>query len=90
MSGIFALILFCIKQKENQYSIEQANIKLLSITIIKNLECNTQKQISLVYFPIEKNQIDVCIYELFFEDCNMWNYNILPDSCKSLTISLNN
>ncbi len=88
--GIFIGLYNCINQKENQYSIEEVNIKLLSILIVKNMECNTQKQISLIYFPIEKNQIDLCVYELFFETCNQWNYNILPESCKNLNINLNN
>lgn len=88
--GIFLGLYYCTNQKENQYSIEDVNIKLLSIAIMKNTECNAQKQISLIYFPIEKNQIDVCIYELFFMSCNDWNYNILPDACKNLNINLNN
>ncbi len=89
---VLLLVFFinCSTQKENQYSIEDVNIKLISIVIIKNAECNTEKQISLIYFPLQKNQIDLCIYDLFFMSCNDWNYNTLPNSCKNLNINLNN
>ncbi|GIX43403.1 MAG: hypothetical protein KatS3mg129_3214 [Leptospiraceae bacterium] len=78
----------CTTQKDNQYSIEEANIKLLSMVILKNSECNTNKQMELIYFPIDKKQIDLCFYEVYFLDCNKWNNNLLPESCKFLNIQL--
>ncbi len=86
---VFLFIAFyCSNNKNNQYSIEKSNIQLLSITILKNTECGTNKQSSLIFFSIEKNQLDMCIYEIFFLSCQKWNNDILPDSCKNLNFQI--
>jgi len=78
----------CSQQKENQYSVEEGNIKLLTITIIKNTECNTNKQMELIYFSVQKNPIDTCFYEIYFLKCDDWKNNLLPKSCLNLNLQL--
>jgi len=78
----------CSQQRDNEYTIEQGNIKLLTITIIKNTECNTNKQMELIYFSVQKSQLDSCFYEIYFLDCQDWNNNLLPKSCENLSFQL--
>jgi hypothetical protein len=78
----------CTTQKDNQYSIVESNIKLLSMVILKNTECNNNKQMNPIYFSLEKSQVDLCFYDLYFLSCQKWNNNILPDSCLYLNFQL--
>lgn len=86
--SISFLILYCTTKKDSFYDISQTNIKLSYILIFKNLECNANKQSNFIFFPADKNQVDLCISEIYFLNCEKWNVNILPDSCNFIGIQI--
>ncbi len=81
-------MLFCTRKEDNQYSTLDSNMKLLTITIIKNQNCNTNKNISLLFFKIDKNSIDKCFFDIYFLECEKWLQNQISESCNNLGISI--
>lgn len=79
-------ILFCTTKEKNHYDIAEANIKFLNILQVKNHECNTNKQSDFLFFPLDKEQVDLCIKEIYFSSCDKWNQNNLPETCKFIGI----
>lgn len=81
-------IIHCTTKKDSFYNISEANIKFFYILILKNSECNVNKQSNFIFFPVDKNQTDLCISEIYFLNCEKWNQNILPDSCNFIGIQI--
>lgn len=85
---MFFLLPGCIQEKETKYDVVEGNAKLYTMTIIKNTECQTEKQMEFLFYRLEKKEVDKCFYELYFLDCEKWKGNILPESCTLFSIQI--
>ncbi len=85
---LVVLLSYCTTKKESIYSIQEANIKFSLVLVLKNLECNSTKQSNFFFFPVDKNQADLCIKDIYLSDCEKWNQNILPESCSFIGIQI--
>lgn len=58
------------------------------MVVLKNTECSTQKEMEWIFFPLNKKEVDMCFYELYFLSCEKWINNLFPDSCQLFSLNL--
>ncbi len=74
MTIAFVFFTGCSSKESQLYTADEANATIMSAFLIKNKICGSNRFMNMpVIDDANKDDVDLCISEIFTTDCSVWN-----------------